>query len=209
MLFFPSIAAWVAKSALMSSPVGAFLKRIPRQVWIALAIAAALVAAFLWHQHAMHKALKQAHDSGYAQARSEDQAAIDKARAAARDWKLKADQANETIHKKEQALHDQTVANNHALADALRMRVHANAAAQSVGGSRTTMSGAASAADRQGRPDARTDARVVAQADPLVCVPAGRLIDYAEQADNDHDALIRTEDAWKQYEANQPKVKPR
>jgi hypothetical protein len=40
---------------------------------------------------------------------------------------------------------------------------------------------------------------------PRVCVDAGRLIDYAEQADNDHDALIRIEDAWRQYQANQPR----
>jgi sensor c-di-GMP phosphodiesterase-like protein len=57
---------WLAKSALMQSPVGALLKAVPAWAWKALAIIALLVAAFLWHQHAAHKALNAAYAHGKA-----------------------------------------------------------------------------------------------------------------------------------------------
>jgi hypothetical protein len=54
------LGAWFAKSALMSSPVGGFLKMVPQKVWIGIAIAAALLGAYLWHQHKVHQLINAA-----------------------------------------------------------------------------------------------------------------------------------------------------
>lgn len=57
---FAPLIGFFAKSVLMQSPAGALLKRIPRQVWLVLAIVALLVAAFFWHQHKAHSAIDSA-----------------------------------------------------------------------------------------------------------------------------------------------------
>jgi hypothetical protein len=209
---FASIGLWFAKSALMMSPVGGMVRgagavigKLPRQFWYALIVIAIVVGGYFWVKHQIHAAYDRGYKDGYTQARNEDIAAAAKQREAALAWKKRADDANETIRQKEQALHDQTVASNRALADALRVRVH-NAQVQPAGGGGQAVPGAAAAADRHSRPQPQADAAVAGgAAAPRVCVDAGRLIDYAEQADNDHDALIRIEDAWRQYQANQPR----
>jgi hypothetical protein len=58
------VIAWLAKSALMQSPIGDFLKLIPKQVWIALLIVAAVVAAYLWHRHVVGNAIAAAEKRG-------------------------------------------------------------------------------------------------------------------------------------------------
>lgn len=60
-------AAWVAKSALMQSPIGGFLKAVPKQVWIALAIALAIFTAVKWHGHEAHAATDAAYRRGKAE----------------------------------------------------------------------------------------------------------------------------------------------
>jgi hypothetical protein len=55
---------WLAESALMSSPIGAFLKSIPAGVWKVVAIVAAVVGLFLLHQHIAHKAIAAAEKRG-------------------------------------------------------------------------------------------------------------------------------------------------
>lgn len=63
---FALIGGFLAKSALMSSPIGGFLKAIPRQVWIALAIAATVLAVVLWYNHQIHAAYDRGHKEGVA-----------------------------------------------------------------------------------------------------------------------------------------------
>jgi len=63
-----------ASVALRMSPVGAFLKRIPRGVWIALAVAALLGIGVLMHGRAVRKA----HDAAYAQGRADEAARIER-----------------------------------------------------------------------------------------------------------------------------------
>lgn len=195
------IALWLGKSALMQSPIGSFLKGIPPKAWLVLAIIAALIGAVVWHQHAAHKALSQADQSGYNRAKEEDRAAMAKARSEATAWKSVADLNNAKIIQQEKARHDETVAHNHALADALRVRLGASKVhpAGSGGGN---LPRPATAAGGSGRPLAPADAGLAGQ----VCVPAGPLIDYAEQADNDHDARIRIEDAWRRLQQSWPKA---
>lgn len=95
-------------TALMTSPVGGFLKAVPRWVWIAIAIGLALLGAYLWHQHAAGKALKAADQAGYDRAKAEDAAALkqlrEKAaqatgagRAIADDTRSKNDETNRAV----------------------------------------------------------------------------------------------------------------
>jgi homospermidine synthase len=48
--------------------VKASFAKVPRWVWIGLAITAAVVGAVIWHQSAAHKALNAADEAGYARA---------------------------------------------------------------------------------------------------------------------------------------------
>jgi hypothetical protein len=200
------LVGFIAKSALMQSPVGAFLKMVPAWAWKALAIAALLLGLFLWHQLTVRKhdvaLIHQAKVEQFAH----DQAQLDAARKAAVNWKRKADQANSRIHDEEKARHDQNVAHNRALADALRLRLRAKA--QPVGRGGSVVSGASGIAGWSGGPLSQANAGVVGETASSICVPGAPLIDYAEQADNDHDALIRIEDTWRRYQQNQPKPKP-
>jgi hypothetical protein len=77
------LIAFFAKSALMQSPIGGFVKAIPSKAWLALAIVAALFAAYLVHQRHAHKALKAAHDAGYAEGVSDTRSAYAAAQKAA------------------------------------------------------------------------------------------------------------------------------
>lgn len=198
------LSGTIAKVTSFGQGAKAAAKKVPRWVWIVLATAAVLLGGYLWVNHKIHQAYANGSKAGHAAQFAHDQAENDKIRQQAIAWKRKADQANATIHQKEQALHDQTVASNRALADALRLRL--GAAHQPSGGSGQHLSGASAAAVQPGGPQSQADAAVASgAAAPRVCVDAGALIDYAEQADNDHDALIHTEDAWKGYKGNEPK----
>lgn len=208
------LALWLARSALMSSPVGGALKggfgllqRIPKPVWEALTVAAYVIALICLHQHYANAAISKAYKDGFAAARKQDQEAADQVRAKAEAYKVSADAANVKIYNERKVAHDQVVAVNHRLADALRVRAAA-AAVHPVSGGRGHLPGATDAAVRTGGPPSPADAQLGAGPAPVVCVDAGQLIDYAEQADDEHDALEKAEDAWKQYRANQPVSAP-
>ena len=92
-----------------------FLKRIPPKVWLIIAIALALVAGFVWHQHAAHKALRTADATGYARAMNEIET---KAKA----LKAKADTLNAAIAADERKKNDEQARNIERSADALGLR---------------------------------------------------------------------------------------
>lgn len=71
-----TVASFVAKSALMQSPVGAFLRWVPAWAWKALAIVAVLLGFYLWHGHAVTKALSAADKAGYERRAAEDAKAL-------------------------------------------------------------------------------------------------------------------------------------
>ena len=138
--------AWLAESALMQSPAGAFLKSVPAWAWKAAAIVALLVGGYLYHQHRAHKAIaaakleqKQADDTAWAKA-------LAKAHADALTWKARANAQAATIANDERKIHEQAVASNAAAADALRLRGPGAASAAHCGQGDHT--GAPAAADR-------------------------------------------------------------
>jgi hypothetical protein len=175
---------------------------IPPKVkqWLLIAVAV-LILGFV-HQIYAHRQAHKQYVAGYAAAQKADQALIDKERAEAVAWKKKADDNNSKIVAEGKARHDETVAHNHALADALRVRIHA--ASQPIGASRPALPHFAGAAVQPGGPQPQADAGLAGEA-ATVCVNAEQLIDYAEQADNDHAALETTEDTWKRLQRTWPK----
>lgn len=187
----------------------AVVQKVPRWVWIALAVAAVLIGGYLWVNHKIHQAYAEGSKAGHVAQFAYDQALADKARAQARDLKLKLDTANTKIHNQEQTSHDQTVATNRALADALRMRIAERQRVQASDRGVANLPGAATAGVPAGGPHPQADAQLGQGADrPVVCVDANQLIDYAEQADNEHDALVKTEDAQKKYQEHWPTGAP-
>ena len=111
-----SLAGWLAKSALMMSPVGGFLKLVPGWAWKLIGIAA-VVGALLWaHQHVAHKALKKADAAGYQRAKDEDARALVKAHKDALAWKTKYDRNEATRSQKFRENTDAQIAaiNRHA-----------------------------------------------------------------------------------------------
>ena len=104
------IGGWLAKSALMQSPIGRFLKAIPGKVWLFIAIAAVLAGAVVWHQHMAHKALLKADATGYARAKDEDRKALAKAHREALAWKQQKDAAFAKIAQLERKRNDEEAA---------------------------------------------------------------------------------------------------
>lgn len=64
---------FLAAAALKMSPVGAFLKRIPRGVWIALAVAAVIALGAFMHG----RAVKHAYAAAYTQGKADEGARIE------------------------------------------------------------------------------------------------------------------------------------
>lgn len=64
----PSIGLWLAKSALMKSPIGGFLSRIPARVWkmlaIALVVALLIFVGLRWHGHKVEQLRKESFAAG-------------------------------------------------------------------------------------------------------------------------------------------------
>lgn len=91
------------------------LARVPRPVWIALAVAAALLVGVLWHHHAAGKALKAADQAGYQRRDAE-------VKAAALKLKSKIDALTAKIAADERKRNAQAHHDNDAAADALLVR---------------------------------------------------------------------------------------
>lgn len=107
--------AFFAPLLLKLSPVGAFLKRIPAKLWLAIALAAALAIGFVWHQHTAHKALQKADATGYARAMRD----VEKKALA---LKTKTDALTRKISTLQRSLNDAENRRISASADTLRLR---------------------------------------------------------------------------------------
>ena len=176
-----SIAGWAARSALMSSPLGGFLKAVPRWVWIVLAVLALLLVAVLWHGAKVEHLRTISFNAGYAKRVGEEQSAA--ARRAGRDAAITAPIRSKT---------DETIRNNARRADTLRVRGPGAAAcldpAAPAPGGRQPGSGQA---------DAAVD-RVPGEERPaLIALPFAPTIDAAERCDANLAELL----AWREQRA--------
>lgn len=99
-----------------------FVKRVPPKVRYALAIAAALIAAFFVHQHYAGKALKAADGAGYARAKGEDAKVADRIRQQALTLKARAEQLGIQISSALKEQHNAKIDSVHAdVADVVRL----------------------------------------------------------------------------------------
>lgn len=171
---------FLAAAAAKLSPVGAFLKKIPRGVWIALAAAAAFGAIVWWHNHTVSNARKEGYAAGV---KAEGD------RIAAKALKLAKDA--EAISSKARSLNSETNRRIAGDADAIRVSGPGKASClnpATVGtGRRVTPAG---------KPDvARSEVPTGDGEALLAAVPWPWLVDRAEQCD-----LNRAEaETWRKW----------
>jgi hypothetical protein len=180
-----SLVGFFAKSALMRSPIGAVLKRIPKQVWIAVAIALALAAAFVWHQHKAHSALKSADAAGYARAMKDVEARALK-------LKAKVDKLTAKISAEERTKNDVENRRIASAADALRLRGPGKALCTVPAGAPGASSGHF---DASGPGDASVSGVLDPQRVALVGLPVSSAVGFAEQ----HDVLRAEVISWREW----------
>lgn len=96
--------------------VGGTLKKVPRWVWIALAVFVLLVAFAIWHQHRAHAAIAAAKADQKAADDAAWQAALDREREAAGKWRHAAELNAKAISDRTRTQNDET--NSHIDADA-------------------------------------------------------------------------------------------
>jgi hypothetical protein len=116
------LAGFFAKSMLMQSPVGGFLKRIPKAGWIALAIGLAVIAGLIWHHRAVGKHDAELTAKVTAQVNARWEKATEDLRQKAIKLAAKANATSRTITTKLKGQHDEEVRNIGRRADGQRLR---------------------------------------------------------------------------------------
>lgn len=181
------IAAWAAKSALMQSPLGRWLKRIPGRVWLRFfIIAAAVILGFLayrWHGNKVEAFGNAKWGEGYQQARADAEAV--RAELERRNAALAAELRSKNDAKLRDVARD---------ADAVRLR-GAGKAACSGASFLPTAAGGRDPASRAG--DAAVAALPAGERIDLFGLPVAPTIDFAEQ----HDAFRIEVLGWREWHA--------
>lgn len=150
------------------------LKRVPRKVWITLAVVAAVVLAgwlaHRWHAGKVEAFGNERYAAGYAQARGEIEA-----------LRQQINRRNAELAAALRSKHDEQIRRNSADADALRLRGPGRAACASA----FYIPAAAGRHDGAGRPaDAAVGDVRSEQREPLVGLPFAPTVAFAEQHDN-------------------------
>lgn len=170
---------FLAPLALKLSPVGRFLKRVPRWVWIALAVLAVILAGAWWHGRQVKAFGNERFAAGYAKRVAEESA--EAARRAARDVEITAPIRRKT---------DETIASNARHADALRVRGPGAAAA--------CVNPVPAGPGRRDAPVGGADAAADRVPDPQrIIVPFPWLVDSGERC----DGALAEASAWREWHA--------
>ena len=192
-----ALAGFLARSALMQSPVGAFLKAIPKQVWIALAIAFAVGAAVAVHQHVAHMAIADAKTEQTRADSADFDRQIAQAHADALAWRNRAIEESQQITKLEKDKADAETRAHAAAADALLVRGPGAAASHCGPGYPAAVSGGAGGHD-QAAP-AGAAARPQVPPGDWATVPWSWLVGVVREHDD-----LRSEDlTWRDDHARQ------
>ena len=164
------------------SAAGGFFGKMPRWAWIALAVAVALLAGFLWHQLAAHKAIDAAEKRG-------EERAYANVEKQARELERKANALNAKITAEMRKRNDEENRRIAAAADDLRL--HGPGAARCA--DPAFLSAGAGRHDAPGRGSDAPGPPV--PSDERAAVPWGWLVGRAEQHDlNRAEAL-----AWREW----------
>lgn len=186
------IAAWLAKSVLMQSPIGAFLKRVPGRVWllIALAVGAYLLGSYAVrkHQAAVYRTYKAGYDEGHRVALAD-----------VRRAQAQADAKAATINSNLRKINDETNRVIARAADDLRLHGPGKATCPGFPAPSSPASGHVAA-------DRGADAPVATVPNPggavLIAVPFNDLILFAEQ----HDRLRSEALTWRESDRQQSQI---
>lgn len=166
-----------ASVALRMSPVGAFLKRIPRWVWIALAVVLIIVAGLWWHGRQVKAFGEERFNAGYAKAIEDGKKRV-----------RKVEQKSTKITTEIRSKSDEEIRRNTRRADDLRLRGPGAAACLNSG-----IPDSASGHDAAGgQPDA-SGARVPEQ--NRIALPFNYAVDQAEVADANRIEVL----AWREW----------
>jgi hypothetical protein len=167
-------------------------------VWLVIAAIAVVVGAYFLHQHFAHKALKTAHDAGYAEGVRDNEAAHVAAQGMAN---ARAEQINSKIRSKS----DEEARTVTHTADDLRLRGPGKAVCPGL----ATAPGAASGHVAAGGPG---DAAVGQVLDPerptLIALPFAPTIAFAEQCDLNRSEALSWRESDKQQRAGSEKLEP-
>lgn len=177
---FPLLAP-LAGIALKLSPVGKILKSIPRPVWIALAVIAAVVGLVLWHNHQVSAAYGRGKVDG---ARAES----DRIVARAKKIEARANATNRKIASYVRSKTDEANRRTIAVADGLRLRGPGKAAYRCPGF-------AAAASGPQPATGASDVAGARLPSDDRAVVPWGFLVSHAQTC----DLNLNEVNAWREW----------
>lgn len=166
-----------------------FIKSIPREVWIGLAVVIFLVAAVLWHNSHAASQLKLAYEQGFSDRDKQLDEALNAMEKEATAWKKKYETASIALSTTQRKLHDETLRSNAARADALRVR--GPGAAQACRGSNYS-TGLPATSSVGGAAGGQTDADGSGVlADDRAAVPWSWLVSRAESCDADRDEVLQ------------------
>jgi hypothetical protein len=191
--------------------VTGFFKRVPRWVWVALAIAAAVVALLIWHGREVAAHDKNLTAKVIAARDAQWQARFDAMRKQAEAVRSKTEAAARKItqHLKDQ--HDEALRSNAAAARDLSLRGPGKAAAPVGCGPVDRPGVSAGAGDPVGAGGtADIAASSLPPRDRLALVPWSWLVDQAQHADDSRAEVITWRnwyidqaEAWEKYRASQ------
>ena len=179
---FPLLAGLALKAAPLKAAIG----RIPRGVWIAVAVVAILLVGSCVHK----RKVKAFGDERYAAGVAYEQARLE---AKAKAIKAKADAASAKITEKLRTKHDETVTVIYRDADALRLRGPGKAACPGYPGVSSGPSGSNAAS---GRPDVAGDRLPV---EDRIALPFAWTVDNAERCDLNRAEVL----TWREWHRQQ------
>jgi hypothetical protein len=206
MPFLTPLIAWLAKSALMTSPFGTFLKKIPWQVWAVIATIILLYVGVKWHDHEV----KKTYQAGYDQALADVKAEAAKVIAPLKEAKTTGDATVAAVNEGVKKNHDTQSAHiDSNVADLLSM--YQTGGRSSSVAERGVHDASGSAGGQPAAAPANDGLAQAAGDRPTITVDAQQLITRAGICDRDYIALTAWEDAyagWRQaYDDWAAKVK--
>ena len=185
---------FLAPLALKLSPVGAFLKRIPRGVWIALVVVAILALGTCAHKRSVKKFGEERYAAGV-------KAEGERIAKQAAEMKAKADAASSKITTDLKAKHDEKVIVITRDADTLRLR---GAGKASCPGNPGVPSGSGGSGQASGRTDAPPTGLPI---EDRIALPFAYAVNQAEVCDLNRQEVLTWREWHKQQSEAWAKIK--
>jgi hypothetical protein len=194
----PVLAAKLAFGAIFGR-VGKALKAVPWQVWVAVAALALIGIGSCVHENKVERLRKEAFSAGVAAEKKATNERLAKMHKAALKWKAVAEARAARISQEIRNAHEQTLRDNSARADDLRLRGPGAARCRPIDNSGVPTAPSGSGASGGGANAAGTG---VPADDELAAVPWGWLVGRAEQCDANRSENL----SWREFYRRQAEV---